>query len=246
MHFQVALVTGVAMLALISLSVLFARFRKKNVYVVDLQTTVAQRDAKLEAQSAQIRAAKEEAAKAQAVVDSVLSESYQFDTKMQPFLIKHDDLTFERKLGEGSFGEVWAGKLRGTEAVAIKRVRMARIKNEVIEDFCAECEIMAQLRHPNLVLFHGAVYKDGPDRLALVLELAANGTLEGLLKSKKDSWTNHLAQIARGTASCVAYLHGRDPMTIHRDLKPANVLISAAWEAKVANPCLSCRTTLQT
>ena len=102
-----------------------------------------------------------EKAKAQAVVDEMLGGAYQFDMRMQPYLIRYADLEFGEKLGEGSFGEVRRGTLRGSDDVAIKRVRITRVNDASVADFRAECEIMLQLHHPNLVLFHGAVYKDG-------------------------------------------------------------------------------------
>ena len=49
----------------------------------------------LNAKSAKLRVVEAAAAKAQGVVDAVLSATYQFDVRMQPFLIKHTELTFD-------------------------------------------------------------------------------------------------------------------------------------------------------
>jgi hypothetical protein len=52
--------------------------------------------------------------------------------------IESQDLVFHKKLGEGNFGDVWQGKLRGTTTVAIKTIR-----SEDKSAFLLEAHIMA-------------------------------------------------------------------------------------------------------
>ena len=52
--------------------------------------------------------------------------------------IESQDLVFNKKLGEGNFGDVWQGKLRGTTTVAIKTIR-----SEDKTAFLLEAHIMA-------------------------------------------------------------------------------------------------------
>ena len=116
----VALVTGLAMLALIALSVLFARYRKRNKVVVDL--TKQAKDAKEEAdkheqgkfaaEKATQQAEREKAAlqdklyAAKKLIDQVMEEggklldSYHLDYSDIDF--GGDDVKEWRKLGEGA------------------------------------------------------------------------------------------------------------------------------------------------
>ena len=84
----------------------------------------------------------------------------------------------------------------------------------------------------------GACWTDGPDKLCLLLEYCAQGSVNTILKDPKYTWfkTNH--KLALGIAQCFKYLHHEQPNgkpLIHRDLKPDNVLVSDDLDAKVAD-----------
>ena len=102
-------------------------------------------------------------------------------------------------------------------------------------------QVMAPLRHANLVCMLGACWDDGPDKLALILEYCPNGSLEDLLEIEgqhsSHTWESPFYDIVLGIARCFKYLHHEqsgNPL-IHRDLKPANVLITNDLRAKVAD-----------
>ena len=50
---------------------------------------------------------------------------------------------------------------------------------------------------------------------------------------------NSAAQLARGAALGLAWLHGSDPIFIHRDVKPSNFLIDDALRVKITDFGLS-------
>ncbi|XP_057952045.1 probable serine/threonine-protein kinase SIS8 isoform X2 [Malania oleifera] len=56
----------------------------------------------------------------------------------------------------GSYGEVYRGDWHGTE-VAVKKFLDQDISGESLEEFKSEVRIMKKVRHPNVVLFMGAV-----------------------------------------------------------------------------------------
>jgi serine/threonine protein kinase len=58
---------------------------------------------------------------------------------------------------------VYKGTWRGTE-VAVKRILETAITPPLLAEFVAEVELMARLRHPNIVLFMGAVMQVGGRR----------------------------------------------------------------------------------
>lgn len=109
-----------------------------------------------------------------------------------------------------------------------------------LTELVREINILASLRHPNIVLFLGAC-QASPD-FFLVTEFCPRGSLEHVLYSngavhKLDLRLRiHMAlDIAKG----MNFLHSARPPIIHRDLKPANLLIGMHYEVKVADFGLS-------
>ena len=74
-----------------------------------------------------------------------------------------DGDTMKKKLGDGSFGTVFAGRLRGA-SVAIKANKLPTTKSKA--DFMAECEVLSRLRHPHLCGFFGAAIQGTQGRMA--------------------------------------------------------------------------------
>ena len=67
--------------------------------------------------------------------------------------INFEKLSFEKKIGQGNFGEVWLGELDGSK-VAIKSLLSKDEKAE--HEFAKELKVMLQVRaHENVVLLKG-------------------------------------------------------------------------------------------
>ncbi|KAK9280121.1 hypothetical protein L1049_013808 [Liquidambar formosana] len=79
------------------------------------------------------------------------------------------------KIGQGSYGSVYQGKLRGTDA-AIKQM-----KNTKSKEFLSELNILCKVHHRNVIELIG--YAAGGDSLFIVYELAQNGALSDHLHS---------------------------------------------------------------
>lgn len=134
-------------------------------------------------------------------------------------------------LGEGGMGTVYEGwDQQERRQVAVKR--MHSWLNEYAEEYARfkhEAEIVARLRHPNIVGVYGVVEQDGD--IYLLFEYLAGKTLSGLIRERKGLSLQECKDILGGVCSAVDYAHRQN--VIHRDLKPGNIMVDAAGLAKV-------------
>ena len=127
----VAIVTGMAMLALIALSVLFARYRKRNAKVQSLESGIElanEEKAKAEAFNLEL---KRSLLRAQKEVDKVVGEAGEF---LKQFKVAYAELNFGEEIGSGSYGIVWKGTFR-SKNVAIKTCRVTKVTPRVVKEF---------------------------------------------------------------------------------------------------------------
>ena len=67
------------------------------------------------------------------------------ENMLKPFAITFSDLDLGATLGEGSFGTVVKGVLRGNIAVAVKTLRVTKISTEVLNKFKQELKVSGVL-----------------------------------------------------------------------------------------------------
>ncbi len=148
------------------------------------------------------------------------------------------------EIGNGSFGTVYRGRWRGTD-VAIKKLSCSAQAGalQAAEDFRSEIATLGMLRHPNIVLFLGAVTE--PPELCLVTEFVERGNLFDLLH-EEDGRSNGmtlsnktLVTMALDVCRGMAYLHGFQPPLLHRDLKSSNLLCGPGGSIKICDFGLS-------
>ncbi|KAJ0621385.1 putative protein kinase RLK-Pelle-LysM family [Helianthus annuus] len=141
-----------------------------------------------------------------------------------------DDFSITNKIGQGGFGTVYYGELRGEKA-AIKKMEMQASK-----EFLAELKVLTHVHHLNLVRLIGYCVEGS---LFLVYEFIGNGNLSQHLRgsSGRESipWATRV-QIALDAARGLEYIHEHTvPVYIHRDIKSPNILIDEDFRAKVAD-----------
>ncbi|KAF8662752.1 hypothetical protein AX16_001110 [Volvariella volvacea WC 439] len=138
-----------------------------------------------------------------------------------------------KKLGSGSFGNVYKGTYLGID-VAIKEVLPSK-DYDVAKYFEREWRLMKECRHPNICLFIGLSRAPDPDgRIFIVSEFIENGNVRVYIhdKTKPFPWRLRLS-FATDAARALAYLHAR--RCIHRDLKGENLLVTANGRLKVTD-----------
>ncbi|XP_021906874.1 probable serine/threonine-protein kinase DDB_G0282963 isoform X1 [Carica papaya] len=159
------------------------------------------------------------------------------DTDCLDYEILWEDLTIGEQIGQGSCGTVYHGLWFGSD-VAVKVFSKQEYSDDVIDSFRQEVLLMKRLRHPNVLLFMGAV--TSPEHLCIVTEFLPRGSLFRLLhrNTPKLDWRRRI-HIALDIARGVNYLHHCNPPIIHRDLKSSNLLVDKNWTVKVGDFGLS-------
>jgi serine/threonine protein kinase len=140
---------------------------------------------------------------------------------------------FLRRLGRGSFGEVWHAEAPGGIDVAVK------IINQPLDHEEAQRELQAldrikRLRHPYLLQTQAAWSSD--DRLYIAMELASCTLRDRLKQCRAMNLPGipeqELFRYITHAAEALDFLH--EQQVIHRDIKPENILILQGY-AKVAD-----------
>ncbi|KAL8522208.1 hypothetical protein ACS0TY_012375 [Phlomoides rotata] len=144
-----------------------------------------------------------------------------------------EDLQIGERIGIGSYGEVYRSEWNGTE-VAVKRFMKQDISGDALTQFKCEVEIMLRLRHPNVVLFMGAVTR--PPNMSILTEFLPRGSLYKLLHRPNIQLDEkRRIKMALDVAKGMNYLHTSHPIIVHRDLKTPNLLVDKNWVVKVCD-----------
>jgi serine/threonine protein kinase len=150
------------------------------------------------------------------------------------------DVLIKEELGQGTFGCVYAATWKETK-VAVKKITLQGDKKAILTSFGAEASVMAQLRHPNVVMFMGVMVH--PEFVGIFMELCPKGSVYNVLHRDSSSeckidWTLLLRMLLDASRG-MHFLHSSNPPIIHRDLKSVNLLIDADWRCKVSDFGLS-------
>jgi serine/threonine protein kinase len=131
-------------------------------------------------------------------------------------------LELRERIGQGAFGEVyraWDPALQ--REVALKLLRSERSESYAdTTRFIEEARKLARVRHPNVLLIHGADRHE--QRVGLWTELLEGKTLEEGLRENGPFAAQETAAIGLDLCHALAAVHNAG--LVHRDVKPANVI----------------------
>ncbi len=143
--------------------------------------------------------------------------------------VDRSELSLDRLLGAGHFGEVYAGLWRNVIPVAIKTMKPGKMSED---EFLAEARIMKRLRHPNLVSLLAVCSRQRP--LYIVTEYLKNGCLLNYLRDFRSQLVVEvLLNMAVQVAAAMAFLEANN--FIHRDLAARNCLVGEDYIVKVCD-----------
>ncbi|XP_026429926.1 probable serine/threonine-protein kinase SIS8 [Papaver somniferum] len=171
---------------------------------------------------------------------SITRRKFYMERDFLNYDISLNNLTFGEQLGRGSYATVYRGQWCGTDVAIKVPFNFEYSENLLMQhSFRQEVLLMKRLRHPNVVLFMGAV--TSPKNLCIVTEFLSRGSLFQLLRRHTSTTLDSRRRVlmALDIARGMNYLHRHNPPIIHRDLKSSNLLVDKNWKVKVGDFGLS-------
>ncbi|PIN08506.1 Serine/threonine protein kinase [Handroanthus impetiginosus] len=172
-------------------------------------------------------------------VFDVIEGFLQSNNNLIPIRYSYSDIKkmtrgFREKLGQGSYGSVYKGKLRSGHDVAVKVLSKSRANGQ---DFINEVATIGRIHHVNVVKLVG--YCAERSKRALVYDFMTNGSLEKYIFNRERAnslnWESKY-EIAIGVARGIEYLHkGCDVQILHFDIKPHNILLDDKFTPKISD-----------
>ena len=144
----------------------------------------------------------------------------------------------DQKLGTGSYAAVFKVDYMGLKCAGKKIHKNllgqeANVMSYTVRRFKDECQILSQVRHPNIVQFLGVFLQQGDHIPILVMEYLPLNLDQCL---DKHSLPNQMKySILRDVALGLHYLHSQRSPIVHRDLSSNNVLLTSNMTAKISD-----------
>lgn len=136
------------------------------------------------------------------------------------------------KIGEGGMGTVYlAEHTTISRKVAIKFLNPVFLQNAYIKkEFINEAQILANLYHPNIVLFID--FGTFGNNFYFIMEFVEGISLDKIIFNKNYHLSEKLViKVFTDILMGLDYAHKNG--VIHRDLKPSNIIISKDWTSKL-------------
>ncbi|AES66259.1 cold-responsive protein kinase 1 [Medicago truncatula] len=149
-----------------------------------------------------------------------------------------DNFSPANKIGEGGFGSVYMGRLKGGKLAAIKV--LSAESRQGVKEFLTEINVISAVEHENLVKLYGCCVEKN-NRILVYNYLENNSLSRTLLGGGHNSdsiyfdWRTR-CRICIGVARGLAFLHEEvRPPIIHRDIKASNILLDKDLTPKISD-----------
>ena len=140
--------------------------------------------------------------------------------KTEPPIERWGKFTDLREIGVGGFGTVYSAMDPVLQTrVALKLYHPHRAQRPT-EELLSEARKLARVRHPNVVVVHGAEEIDG--RVGVWMELVEGDTLEAEVRTRPNLDAESAAEV--GVALCLALEAVHAAGVVHGDIKAQNVV----------------------
>jgi serine/threonine protein kinase len=167
---------------------------------------------------------------------------------LPPGTLLHGRYRILRVLGGGGMGAVYLAEdtQHGGLHVAVKEMRTEsettgdanspealEERQQAIDSFEREAEILKPLSHPNLPTFSDTFHTGG--RPYVVMEFVPGESLEKKLDRLDGKPMGEREALYYGiqVARVLRYLHSQNPPIIFRDVKPANIMVMPNYQVKL-------------
>jgi len=143
------------------------------------------------------------------------------------------DYVLEQLLGTGGMGKVFRAIEKTTgKKVAVKTLHKSRLSDErAVSQFAQEAQILAKLRHPNIVGVQGLGRFPGGGYF-IVMDFVDGIDLQSRLEEGPLP-LDGVVSIVREVAHAIGYAH--DKGIVHCDLKPGNILCGKNGQISVTD-----------
>lgn len=152
-------------------------------------------------------------------------KSITISPELKDYVIDLANYTMEKKIGAGTFGEVWKCKSKdGKGTAAIKILFNEELSKAELKHFLMEVEILVRCQSRFVIPFVGFT---NTYPYSVATRLATNGNLCDfiqIMKEQKKYPSTIFMRVAIGIAVGMQYLHNLS--IIHRDLKSSNILLN--------------------
>lgn len=148
------------------------------------------------------------------------------------FLVQRNDFQYQRKIGSGSFGDVYLATYIPTgQTVAVKELKHETLEEPYLQYYLREIRILAKCDNYFLLHFTGFTVSNP---FLIVTEYIPNGSLFDRIHDKANKLDGtQKTIIAMGIACGMARLHFHGIM--HRDLKSLNILLDEKFYPRVCD-----------
>ena len=156
---------------------------------------------------------------------------------LEPYSLSGVTVTDE-ELGTGSYATVLKLDYLGLKCAGkkIHKVLLGEEANSMtytVQRFKDECQILSQVRHPNIVQFLGVFFQQGHHIPILVMEYLPLNLDQCLDRHHLPNEMRY--SILHDVALGLHYLHSQQSPIVHRDLSSNNVLLTSNIRAKISD-----------